>query len=119
MPQINITVAKKLSDETKNALQAELADNIGMIPGKKKEVLAVCVIDGCSFFKNAEPVDGAFIEVRIFKNTTEDARKKFTAFLFDMADRVLGVPADLLTINFIELPNWGSFGEYKTTLEQK
>jgi len=114
MPQINVTVAKKLNDETKNALQAEIADNIGIIPGKTKEVLAVCVIDGCSFYKNAQPADGAFIEVRLWKNATIDAKREFTAFLFEMANRVLGVPDNLLSINFIELPDWGSFGEFKT-----
>jgi len=118
MPQINVTVAKKLSEETKSSLQAEIADNINILPGKTKEVLAVCIIDGCSFYKNASAVDGAFIEVRLWKKTTQEAKREFTARLFEMSDRILGVPTGLLSINFIELPDWGSFGEYKTEAKQ-
>jgi len=115
MPQINISVAKKLSDNTKDALQMALADNISILPGKTKEKLAVCIIDDCSMYKNAQPSNGAFIEVRLFRNTTEQAKREFTGLLFDIANRILEIHQDQIYINYIELQDWGAGGIYKAT----
>ena len=114
MPQININISKKLSDETKNALQIEIANSIDMLPGKTKEVLTVCIIDSCSIYKNSQMIDGAFIDIRVFQNTTKQGKNDFTNCLFDIVNRILNIPHNQMNINFIELQDWGSSGVYKT-----
>ena len=113
MPQINLYIAKKLDDLKKHQLQIEIANSIDVLPGKTKEILSVCIVDGLSIYKNGQPINGAFIDVRIFQDATEEGKRELTSLLFDIASRVLDVPKNQMNINYIELQDWGSAGIYK------
>ena len=113
MPLININTTKKLSDSTKNALQTELAENISVFPGKTKEFTTINIIDGCSMYKNGQSLNGAFIEIRIFRNTTEQAKEEFTSRLFDITSRILETQPSEVHINYFEMQEWGVGGVYK------
>ena len=113
MPFININTTKKLSDEAKNALQTAIVENISVFPGKTKEFTTINIIDGCAMYKNGQSLNGAFIEVRIFRNTTEQAKKEFANHLFDVTSRILETQPSDVHINYLELQEWGVGGVYK------
>jgi phenylpyruvate tautomerase PptA (4-oxalocrotonate tautomerase family) len=117
MPQININIGKKISDETKELLQNEIANCISTLPGKSKEGLIVCIVDDCATYKNSQRINCAFIDVRLFRNSTEEGKHNFTLQLYDITNRILDIPVNYTYINFIELQEWGLLGVYKTAKE--
>lgn len=114
MPLINVNLAKTLNDQTKNELQKQLAQNISELPGKTKELLTVCITDGCTMYKDAEPFDGVFFDVRIYQQTTEQGKENFAKKVFKISESILGLPPQRTQMNFIELDCWAVGNVYKT-----
>ena len=114
MPYINVKVAKKLDDDIKNKFQLEMGKNISIIPGKTIEVTTVVIEDDCAMYKNGDCFDGVFIEVRLFKESPEDAKKAYTEKLFTITEDILNVTTDRTQVNYFEFSAWGSGGNYMT-----
>ena len=112
MPQINITLAKQPDDKTKDALQLEIAQNMEILPGKNIGNTTISICGGCAMFRNGKPHDGAFIDVRLYKNSPEESKKEFAEKLFSIFKAMLDIEPECIAINFIELPNWASGGRY-------
>jgi len=112
MPQVNITVSKKLDDSTKNTLQFEIGTSIAILPGKNIGNAMICIQDGVSTYKNGEPVDGLFAEIRLYKNSPEESKKEYSEKLFQIFESVLGIKPELVYINFVELATWAAGGSY-------
>lgn len=112
MPYINITTAKKLDDSTKNTLQLEIGNNMTIIPGKNIGNTVFAINDGISMYKNGQPLDGIFVDIRLYKSSPEDSKKQFAEKLFSIFQDILNVKPECTQINFTEMPAWASGGNY-------
>ena len=110
MPFINAMVVRKLEDEEKTNLQEAIADAVSVIPGKNAGNTVICISDGYAMYKNKEPIEGAFVEVRLFKSSPDECKGEFTKKLFDIFEKHLKIPKEKLTINFHKLDSWGANG---------
>jgi len=110
MPHLNIMISKPVDAETKDILQKEIANNIDVIPGKNAGNTSICIFESCTMFKNLQPFEAAFVDVRLFKESPMESKKEFSIRLFSIFDSVLKIPQANLQINFVEMPCWGSNG---------
>jgi len=112
MPFINVNVGKPINYETKVKFQKEIAENISLIPGKNAGNTVICITDCCVIFKNGEPFEGIFVDIRLYKSSPEEAKKAFAEKLFTIIEDVLKIPPERAQFNFIEMPVWVSNGNY-------
>ena len=112
MPQVNINVSKPLNNDIKNKLQLEIGNIMEIIPGKNIGNTIICITDCCSVYKNGEAVEGAFIEVRLYKASPEESKKEFAEKMFAIFKDVLGIQPEFIYMNYLELPNWAANGSY-------
>ena len=112
MPHINIRVSKPLDTETKNKLQTEIANSMELIPGKTASNTFICISDSCSMYRDTQPIDAVFVDVRLYKNSPPESKKHFAERLFSIFEDTLKIPPSNVQINFVELPDWASGGNY-------
>ena len=114
MPYIAINTSQKLSDVQKDKIKTELGRLITILPNKTEAVTMLDFSDARTFYKAGESVDGAFIEIRLFRKSDFEPKKKFTEETFEMLSRELGLKKENMYLNFLEFDNWGSSGTYKS-----
>jgi len=108
MPYVSINVTKKMSQEEIQTLQVEVTNAITIIPGKTPAVTTVCVNDGCVMFKDTKPFEGGFVEVRLFKDSPKESKVAYSKKLFEVFEKVLGIPEGNLHVNYLEIFDWGA-----------
>ena len=113
MPQVNISLSRKLDDTTKGKLQLEIGNAMPLLPTKNIDNTHICLADGCSFYKSGVPLDGAFVDVRLHKQSPEESKKAFAEKMFSILKESLGIDPASVYMNFIEFENWASGGEYR------
>jgi len=113
MPNLNICIGKRLSDEVKNDLQLEIGSTISIIPGKTNENTVIMINDNYIMFNNGKKVERVFVDVRLFKSSSDESKKAFSDNLFSIFARLLDIPPNQVQINYIELSNWASNGVYR------
>ena len=112
MPYITVRTAKTLDEKCKTNYSLEMGKTISVLPGKTIDVTIVVIEDGCTIYKSGEPFDGVFIEVRLYKQSPEDAKKDYTEILFKITEDILNIPPERTCISYLELPSWGINGQY-------
>ena len=112
MPHINIFASKAIDAQTKNKLQLEIANSMEIIPGKTPSNTLICISDNFTMYRDTQAIEAVFLEIRLYKNSPEESKKKFAEHIFNIMDTVLKVPASNVQINFIELPEWAAGGNY-------
>ena len=112
MPHVDIRAAKRVTAQKKNELQREIGESMHLIPGKTIANTVIAISGDHSLFKNGEPLDGAFVDVRLFKNSPDESKKIFSEKVFSIIETVLEIPPGNVQINFVELPNWASGGSF-------
>jgi phenylpyruvate tautomerase PptA (4-oxalocrotonate tautomerase family) len=113
MPYIQVNVSQKLSDTQKNALTARLGEVITLIPGKTEAVTMVDISDGRAVYKAGQPIDGGFVDVRLYGAAEKPAKEALTAAVFQAMEQLLGIAPDKLYLNILEMDSWGSGGRLK------
>jgi len=113
MPYIQVNISQKLSDLQKSALTTRLGELITLIPGKTDAVTMVDISDGRSICKGGHPIDGGFVDLRLFGTTERPAKEAFTTAVFQAMQELLGIESDKLYLNILELDSWGSHGRLK------
>jgi len=114
MPYIHATIAKKVNEDLKHKLQMALGTQITAIPEKNISNTVITINDGITMYKNGEPLDGAFLDIRLFKSSPEDAKKAYAGKVFAIMEEVLGIPPAYVQINYTEMPIWASGGNFMT-----
>ncbi|MGB7595042.1 MAG: hypothetical protein WBL80_05725 [Erysipelotrichaceae bacterium] len=113
MPNLNICIGKRVSDEIKNDLQLEIGRTMFIIPGKTNENTVIMINDNYQMFNNGEKVERVFVDVRLFKSSSDESKKAFSDNLFSIFAKLLDIPPNHVQINYIELSNWASNGVYR------
>jgi phenylpyruvate tautomerase PptA (4-oxalocrotonate tautomerase family) len=114
MPYINVNVSVELDQAKKDAVKAELGRLIDILPGKSESVLMI-ELNGSKtmYFRGEQKPPCAFVEVRLYKESPMDAKKEFTAKVFEMLERLLGLKPEDVFLNILEMQNWGVGGSLK------
>ena len=110
MPYIAVNTTEKLSEAQKEKIKAELGLLITIIPTKTESGLMVDFSDSKTIYKAGKPVSGAFIDLRLFRKADFEPKKKFTESVYELFSRELGIQKENMTINIVELDNWGATG---------
>lgn len=113
MPQVNITIAKKLDETTKDKLQLEIGNAMPILPTKNIDNTHTCLLDGCSLYRSGKPLDGAFVDIRLFKPSPEESKKAFSEKMFSILRDVAGIDPGNVYMNFLEFEHWALKGEYR------
>ena len=112
MPYIAISISKQVDMQTKDALQKKIAGIMEVIPGKNAANTILNITDGCTFYNNTKPMEAAFIDVRLYKESPEESKKAFAEQMFGIFETVLGIPPSNVSMNFTEQPCWAANGSY-------
>jgi phenylpyruvate tautomerase PptA (4-oxalocrotonate tautomerase family) len=108
MPYIAINTVQKVSREQKEKIKAELGRLITVIPTKTEAGLLIDFSDKHTMYRGGQEVPGAFIDLRLFHQSTLESKKQFTQEACDLISRELGIKKEHLYLNIIELENWGN-----------
>ena len=113
MPYIAINVSETISDAKKEAIKAAFGSLITIIPEKSEAVTMVDFSDSRTIYMAGKKVEGAFIDVRLWKKADFEAKKQFTEKTFEMLEKELGLKKENMYLNITEFDEWGSRGTYK------
>ncbi|MCL2878902.1 MAG: hypothetical protein FWF29_01535 [Treponema sp.] len=112
MPYIAINTTVNLSDSQKDKIKSELGRLMDIIPTKSEAQLLVDFSGSHTFYKAGVKTDGAFIDLRIFHRADLEPKKKYTAEVFSLLIRELGLKKENMYLNISEFENWGSNGQF-------
>lgn len=108
MPFINSKISCKLDTAKQETLKAALGEIITTIPGKTENWLMVGFEDEYELFFAGEKLEkGAFVEVKIFGQTTDDILEKVTAQICNLYEKELGILPQHVYINYEFVTHWG------------
>ncbi|MDR2607695.1 MAG: hypothetical protein LBC57_04820 [Treponema sp.] len=111
MPYIAVNTVQTLSPALQERIKAELGRFISVIPTKEEAGLLVDFSGGHSIYKAGKEVNGAFIDLRLYKKADLEPKKKFTKEVFELLTRELGIKKEHMYLTIIELDTWGSGGD--------
>jgi len=110
MPYIDIRISKPVDITQKNKLQSEIAGIMDIIPGKTADNTTICISDNHTIYRDTKPIEAAFIDIRLYKESPTDSKSIFADRLFSIFYNELGIPPSHVQMNFVELPCWASNG---------
>ena len=111
MPYIDIRISKSVDIAQKNKLQSEIAGIMEMIPGKNAGNTTICISDNHAIYRDTKPIEAAFIDIRLYKESPTDSKGIFAERLFGILENELGIPPSHVVMNFVELPSWATNGK--------
>lgn len=112
MPYISVTIGKKLEAAQKQKLASELCRLITIIPGKTGPDLITHICDGGALFSGDKAVPSAYIDLRVYTKTTEEAKKRFTHETCAYIAKEFDIPVKQQYLTIAEFENWGYGGEW-------
>ena len=110
MPYIDIRVSKPVDIAQRDKLQSEIAGIMEIIPGKNAGNTTICISDNHTIYRDTKPIEAAFIDIRLYKESPTDSKGIFAERLFGIFEKELDIPPSHVNINFVELPCWASNG---------
>jgi hypothetical protein len=112
MPYISVTIGQKLATAQKEKLKTELGRLITIIPGKTEPDLIVNIQDSGTVYMGGAEVPCAYIDLRVYTKTHDEAKKRFARELFAFIAREFAIPAERQYLTISEYENWGYDGEW-------
>ena len=113
MPFIQVNVSQKLKEQQKDKVKSRLGELIALIPGKTEAVTMVDIADGRTLYKDGKPINGGFVEVRLYGAADQPSKEALTEAVFTAMDQLLGIRPQDLYLNIFELNSWGTGGRLK------
>jgi len=114
MPYICANLTRKVTSEKKEALKAEIAGILGIIPGKSEQALMVDIVDGKTIYFGGDLQENcAYVDVRLYGQVERDIKAEFTRAMFGVFHRVLDVAEDKMFLSLLEYDTWGTKGNLK------
>jgi hypothetical protein len=112
MPYISVTLGQKLDAAQKEKLKTELGRLITIIPGKTEPDLIVNIQDTGAVYMGGAEIPCAYIDLRVYTKTNDEAKKRFTRELFAFIAREFAIPIERQYLTIGEYENWGYDGEW-------
>ena len=111
MPYIQINLSRELSEGQKDRIKAALGEKLPLIPGKIEAGLMVAISSQYTMYMGGKRQDAAFVDVRCFRKTDPEAKKAFTAAVFEILHLFADVEPHLIYLNFFDHEVWGARGQ--------
>jgi len=108
MPYIDIRISKPVNITQKNKLQSEIAGIMEIIPGKNAGNTTICISDNHTIYRDTKPIEAAFVDIRLYKESSTESKGLFAERLFSIFEKELGIQPSHVSMNFVELPCWAS-----------
>lgn len=113
MPFVNIKSVKKIDAVKREAIHQQICELMPTLPGKNADNTLLCIEDEKIMFMHKKPVDGVFVEVRMYKDSPEEAKKLFASKLQEILVRNLELGSDsCVYLNYLAFDNWAANGNY-------
>ena len=111
MPYIAFNTSKPMTPEQREAVKTELGRLISILPTKSESGLMIDFSDSRPmYFRGLEAPSCAFMDVRLFGKSDNEAKKQFVGQVFRMVEHILGIKSDEMFLNIVELDQWASSG---------
>ena len=108
MPFIDSKVSVKVTKEQEVELKSRLGKAISLIPGKSEQWLMTGFQDEYHlYFRGDDSQPMAFIEVRLFGGSDEEAFGRMTTEITKIFGEVLGIAPDHMYIKYSATMDWG------------
>ena len=112
MPYLDIRSSKPIDGPTRNTLQLEIGKIMPVIPGKNVSNTLICISDNLTMYKDTQPIEAVFVDVRMYKCSPEEDKKEFVKLITPILADTLKIPPANVQLNFIEQKNWAVNGDY-------
>jgi hypothetical protein len=112
MPYISVAISPKLDSSGREKLKTALGRLITIIPGKTESDLIVHIQNTDALYMGGAEVSCAYIDVRVYTKTTDEAKKGFTHETCAFIAREFGIPVERQYLTISEAENWGYDGEW-------
>ena len=107
MPYIDSKITKKLTDEKKETIKAELGKAITAL-NKPESFLMVGIADGYDlWFAGNKLESGAYIEVSLLGDAASDLYDKMTGIICDIMEKELDIPKNNVYVTYHPISNGG------------
>lgn len=113
MPYLHVKVGKSLTGEEQRSLYEACAQLICLIPNKNADNCMVHIEQDCALYMKGERINGAFVDLRLYKPSPLAQKQAFTKGLYDYLVDQLALRPDAVYMNIIELDQWVSSGTIK------
>ena len=113
MPFITSKISQKITKEQELELKKGLGKAIELVPGKSENVLFTLFEDDVHMYlrgDDSEPL--AFIQVAIFGTENHVGYPQLTKQISTLFNRVLGIKADHMYIDYEDITSWGVQGQF-------
>ncbi len=111
MPFIDVKTTRKLDEPLKEAIAADLATAIEMVPGKIGAGFEICFSDGADLWMGARKLEnGAYLSLAYFLPITDEILDALNAELFRIVREHLDVKDEDMYITYREVTDWGVHG---------
>lgn len=115
MPFINVSTSATMTDEQKIQLKSRIGASISILATKTEARLMVKIEDACDMYFGGVAKDKiAFVEVRLFRESDFEEKKKFTEEVFKALNEILAIDSDDIFLSITEHFEWGAGGTYKS-----
>ena len=111
MPYLEIKTSRKLDEETKDLMAADLAAAIEMVPGKIGAGFELCFTDGADLRMGTRKLEnGAYLSLAYFLPITDECLDALNAEFFRIVRERLQVKDEDMYITYREVTDWGVHG---------
>lgn len=108
MPYLCVKTTAVMDSSQKEMLQKDLGALISVIPGKSVNNCMIEIVSGCDIFMGGGPLKGAFVDLRLYRASPDEAKKEFLTGLCKILKSRFGIEKQNIYCNMLELPQWGS-----------
>lgn len=112
MPYLALTIGQKLDAAQTQKLKEEFGRLITIIPGKSEADLIVHIHERDTVFMGGEQTSCAYIDLRVYTKTTDEAKKRFTREACEFLRREFAIPLERQYLTISEHQNWGYDGAW-------
>ena len=112
MPNINLKIGRKLNDQQKKEVVANLGKLIEIIPGKVEADLMIELADDVDLYLAGKRCEGIYMEVRMYLNAPFASKAAFTEAVFDYFASI-GFDKNSIYLTMMGMENWGAGGAFK------
>lgn len=108
MPYISTKTTVEVNQEKREAIKIKLGKAIELIPGKDENWLMISFDDkSIMYFKGSDERPLAYVEVKIFGKSSEEAYRKLTKAITEIIHEELSIQPDCIYVKYEEASTWG------------
>lgn len=113
MPYVHMNIAKKLSDEQKEAIKSSVGQLIEILPGKAEKVLMIRLDDDLQMYFRGAPENCAYVNVCLYLMSPDEKKGEFGRAFVASLSELAGIDVTNIFLSFSEFGNWVSGGTFK------